>query len=235
MMNEIINRLSADQLAAMIDHTFLKAYGTAGDIEQLCSEAIEYQFSTVMVHPSEIDTCKQLLSGSSIRIGTVIGFPLGQNSTESKVFETRDAVDRGAVDIDMVINNRALQKGQFNTVIQEIESVVLVCKEHQAICKVILETCYLTDEEKEKVCRIAVDAGADYVKTSTGFGTGGATIEDIKLMRRVVGEQVGIKASGGIRDLTTALAMIKAGASRLGTSGSVSIVEAYRKLKTEIS
>jgi deoxyribose-phosphate aldolase len=227
-MNEIIANLSVKQLAGMIDHTFLKPFGTAENIEKLCAEARKYEFAMVAINPAEVETCVKLLEGSPVRVGTAIGFPLGQTTTECKAFETRDAIAKGATEIDTVINVRALQKGRLDIVKKEIEEMVAICRPAGVICKVILETCYLSDAEKETVCRIAKEAGVDFVKTSTGFGTAGATVEDVALMRRVVGPEIGVKAAGGIRDLDTALAMIKAGATRIGTSSGVTIVEAYK-------
>ncbi len=228
-MNEIIANLSVKQLAGMIDHTFLKPFGTAENIEKLCAEARKYEFAMVAINPAEVETCVKLLEGSPVRVGAAIGFPLGQTTTECKAFETRDAIAKGATEIDTVINVRALQKGRLDIVKKEIEEMVAICRPAGVICKVILETCYLSDAEKETVCRIAKEAGVDFVKTSTGFGTAGATVEDVALMRRVVGPEIGVKAAGGIRDLDTALAMIKAGATRIGTSSGVTIVEAYKK------
>ena len=227
-MNEIIANLSVKQLAGMIDHTFLKPFGTAENIEKLCAEARKYEFAMVAINPAEVETCVKLLEGSPVRVGAAIGFPLGQTTTECKAFETRDAIAKGATEIDTVINVRALQKGRLDIVKKEIEEMVAICRPAGVICKVILETCYLSDAEKETVCRIAKEAGVDFVKTSTGFGTAGATVEDVALMRRVVGPEIGVKAAGGIRDLDTALAMIKAGAARIGTSSGVTIVEAYK-------
>ena len=214
----------------MIDHTFLKPFGTAENIEKLCDEARKYEFAMVAINPAEVETCVKLLEGSPVRVGAAIGFPLGQTTTECKAFETRDAIAKGATEIDTVINVRALQKGRLDIVKKEIEEMVAICRPAGVICKVILETCYLSDAEKETVCRIAKEAGVDFVKTSTGFGTAGATVEDVALMRRVVGPEIGVKAAGGIRDLDTALAMIKAGATRIGTSSGVTIVEAYKML-----
>ena len=227
-MNEIIANLSVKQLAGMIDNTFLKPFGTAENIEKLCDEARKYEFAMVAINPAEVETCVKLLEGSPVRVGAAIGFPLGQTTTECKAFETRDAIAKGATEIDTVINVRALQKGRLDIVKKEIEEMVAICRPAGVICKVILETCYLSDAEKETVCRIAKEAGVDFVKTSTGFGTAGATVEDVALMRRVVGPEIGVKAAGGIRDLDTALAMIKAGATRIGTSSGVTIVEAYK-------
>ena len=232
-MEDLIKRLSVEQLAGMIDHTFLKAFGTEEDIKKLCAEALKYKFAMVAINPAEVETCAKLLMGSGVRVGAAIGFPLGQNTVECKAFETKDAIDKGATEIDTVINVRALQKGRINIVTKEIEDMVAICKPANVICKVILETCYLTDEEKKTVCRIAREAGVDFVKTSTGFGTAGATVQDIELMRQTVGESIGVKASGGIRDLDTALAMIKAGATRIGTSSGIAIVEQFKELKSK--
>lgn len=230
-MNEVIAGLSVEQLAAMIDHTFLKPFGGAEPIERLCAEARQYQFAMVAINPAEVETCAALLAGSGVRVGAAIGFPLGQTTVACKAFETRDAIAKGATEIDTVINVRALQKGQLSIVQQEIEEMVAICKPAGVICKVILETCYLTDEEKEAVCRIAREAGVDFVKTSTGFATAGATVADVERMRRVVGPVIGVKAAGGIRDLETALALIQAGATRIGTSSGIQIVEAYKEMK----
>ena len=230
-MNEIIANLTAEKLAGMIDHTFLKPFGTAENIEKLCAEARKYEFAMVAINPAEVETCVKLLEGSPVRVGAAIGFPLGQTTTECKAFETRDAIEKGATEIDTAINVRALQKGRLDIVKKEIEDMVAICKPAGVICKVILETCYLSDAEKETVCQIAKEAGVDFVKTSTGFGTAGATVEDVALMRRVVGPEIGVKAAGGIRDLDTALAMIEAGATRIGTSSGVSIVEAYKAIQ----
>jgi len=213
----------------MIDHTFLKPYGVQANIDQLCEEALHYGFAMVAINPAEVETCVRLLTGSKVRVGAAIGFPFGQSTAECKAFEIRDAIEKGATEIDMVINIRALQKGQIDLVKREIEELVGICKPNQVINKVILETCYLTDFEKETVCRIAKTSGADFVKTSTGFGTSGATEHDIRLMHRVVGPEMGVKASGGIRDLETALTMIRAGATRIGTSNSVKIIEELKK------
>lgn len=230
-INEIIATMSVEELAAMIDHTFLKPYGDEQPIEQLCAQAREYKFAMVAINPGEVETCAKLLEGSGVRVGAAIGFPLGQNTVETKAFETRDAIAKGATEIDTVINIRALQKGQVDVVKREIEDMVAICRPAGVICKVILETCYLTEENKRTVCEIARQAGVDFVKTSTGFGTAGATAEDVALMREVVGPEIGVKAAGGVRDLDAALSMIAAGATRIGTSSGIAIVEAYKALK----
>lgn len=222
--------LTPQTLAGMIDHTFLKPFGAPQDIEKLCDEARRYGFAVVAINPAEVTTCVRLLEGSRVRVGAAIGFPLGQSTSGVKAFETHDAIQNGAGEIDMVINLRALQAGDTTLLRKEIADMVQACRPAGVICKVILETCYLTDPQKQRVCRIAAEEGADFVKTSTGFGPAGATVEDVRLMRAVVGPQMGVKASGGIRSLSTALEMIQAGASRIGTSASVSIVEELRAL-----
>jgi deoxyribose-phosphate aldolase len=217
--------LTPQALAAMIDHTFLKPFGGPEPIEKLCAEARKYGFAMVAINPAEVEVCVRLLDGSPVRTGAAIGFPLGQNTPEVKAFETRDAIEKGAGEIDMVINIRALQSGQHDRVRREIEAMAAICREAGVISKVILETCYLTDEEKVLVCQMSKAAGADFVKTSTGFGPAGATVEDVRLMRQTVGPEMGVKAAGGVRDLAAALAMIEAGATRIGTSSGIAIVE----------
>jgi len=218
------SRRSAAAVAGLIDHTLLKAFGPESDLRTLCAEAVEYRFASVMVHPCQIERCLAWLQGSGIPVGTVIGFPLGQNTTAVKEFEMRDALRRGARELDMVINLRALQAGDLGQVRAELEILAGVCRAAGAVSKAILETCYLTDAEKRRACELARETGVQFVKTSTGFGSGGATVADIRLMRETVGPAVGVKASGGIRDAATALAMIEAGANRLGTSSGVAIV-----------
>ena len=217
--------LTPKSLAEMIDHTFLKPHGNAHEIEQLCEEARAYHFAMVAINPAEVKTCARLLVGSSTRVGAAIGFPLGQNTSSVKDYETRDAIQNGAGEIDMVINIRALQAGNTALVQQEIANIVTICRPAGVISKVILETCYLTDDQKRLVCQIASTEGADFVKTSTGFGLAGASVEDVRLMRAVVGPQMGVKAAGGIRNLSIALEMIAAGATRIGTSAGVAIIK----------
>jgi len=222
--------MTMDELAAIIDHTFLKAFGVPGDIERLCEEAVHYGFAMVAINPAEVETCVKLLAGTRVGIGAAIGFPLGQNTVETKAFETRDAIDKGATEIDVVINVRALQSGRPDVVRREIANVVSACKPRGVVTKVIHETCYLTSGEKVAVCRMASEEGADFVKTSTGFGPAGATVEDVRLMRAAVGPSTKVKAAGGVRDLETALAMVEAGASRIGTSNGVAIVRRLAQL-----
>jgi deoxyribose-phosphate aldolase len=210
-------------LASYIDHTILKADAKVLDIEKLCKEAAEYKFASVCVNAANVKQAAELLNGTVVKVCTVVGFPLGATLSQVKAFEAEEAIKNGAQEVDMVINVGALKSGQFDIVEQDIKAVATVCK-NKALLKVIIETCLLTDEEKVAVCLLAKKAEADFVKTSTGFSTGGATVEDIKLMRKTVGADMGVKASGAVRDLETALKMIEAGATRIGASASVNIV-----------
>ncbi|MDC0764380.1 deoxyribose-phosphate aldolase [Brevibacillus sp. HB1.2] len=205
-----------------IDHTLLKPDATQEMIDKLCQEAREHDFMSVCVNPYWVKRSAELLAGSDVKVCTVIGFPLGASTIESKAAETRDAIANGATEVDMVLNVGALKSGDLETVKKDIVAVKQAAGD--ILLKVILETCLLTEEEKVVACKLSVEAGADYVKTSTGFSTGGATVEDIALMRKTVGPNVGVKASGGVRDGEAAVAMIEAGASRVGTSSGVSIV-----------
>lgn len=206
-----------------IDHTLLKAEATSKDIEKLCKEARKYKFMSVCVNPCFIPLCKELLKGSEVKICTVVGFPLGMMSAASKAFETKQALLEGADEIDMVINIGRLKEGNLDYVKQEIASLKAICKEH--VLKVIIETCLLTDEEKVTACKLAKEAGADFVKTSTGFSKWGAKKEDIELMRKAVGPEMGVKASGGISNFEEMKQMIDAGATRIGTSRGVTLME----------
>ncbi|RME74898.1 MAG: deoxyribose-phosphate aldolase [Planctomycetota bacterium] len=212
-----------EDLAHRIDHTLLKQDATAEQIQTLCEEAVRFGFASVCVNPFWVPVCAELLAGSCVKVCTVIGFPLGANSPVIKAAEARQAVCDGANELDMVINVGALKSGLHGVVQRDIEGVVEAAGP-DVIVKVILETGALTDEEKVVACELAVAAGADYVKTSTGFGPGGATAADIALMRRIVGPRLGVKASGGIRDKKKALLMVRAGADRIGASASVKIV-----------
>jgi len=212
-------------LAKMIDHTLLKPDATPDQIAQLCFEARKYGFASVCVNPSYVELCAQLLKGTPVKVCTVIGFPLGATPPEVKAYETRVALEKGATEIDMVINIGALKARDLELVARDIRGVVLVAHAAGALVKVILETCLLSDEEKVLGCLLAKEAGADFVKTSTGFSSGGATVEDIELMRRTVGPQMGVKASGGIRTREDAEKMVKAGATRIGASAGVKIVQ----------
>jgi deoxyribose-phosphate aldolase len=211
-------------LAAMIDHTLLKADATEADVRKLCAEALEFGFASVCVNPTNVALCASILRGSAVKVCTVIGFPLGATTPTAKAMETRDAIANGAQEVDMVINVGALKSGNYDLVKRDVQSVVDAAG-GAAVVKVIIETALLSDEEKIKACLIAKYAGADFVKTSTGFGPGGATAADVELMRHTVGRSMGVKASGGIRDVDTARKMVAAGASRIGASASVSIVK----------
>jgi deoxyribose-phosphate aldolase len=209
-------------IAGMIDHTLLKPDATDAQLRKLCEEAAKYSFWSVCINPCNIEKAKAMLEGTDVKVCTVVGFPLGQMTTEAKSFETKEAVFRGADEIDMVINVGRLKDKDYDYVKEDIEAVVLAAGDK--LTKVIIETCLLTDDEKVTACEIAKAAGATFVKTSTGFSTGGATKADIALMRMTVGKEMGVKASGGVRTYDDAIAMIEAGATRLGTSGSVAIV-----------
>lgn len=209
-------------IAAAIDHTLLKATATEDMIRNLCLEARQYRFKSVCVNPCWVPLCAKALEGSEVLVCTVVGFPLGANASETKAQEARRAVLEGAHEIDMVINIGKAKAGDWKAVRDEIAAVVEASK--PAIVKVIIETCYLTNEEKIAACRAAVAAGAAFVKTSTGFGTGGATVEDVRLMKETVGQAAQVKASGGIRTLADAIAMLEAGASRIGASAGVAIM-----------
>ncbi|ABW18905.1 deoxyribose-phosphate aldolase [Alkaliphilus oremlandii] len=210
-------------IAKYIDHTLLKADATKQDIKKICDEAREQGFYSVCVNGANVAYAHSLLTGTDVKVAAVVGFPLGAMTTEAKVFETSDVIAKGAQEIDMVINIAALKEGNDAEIIKDIKAVVDIAN-GKAIVKVIIEACLLSQEEKIRACQLAKEAGAHFVKTSTGFSTGGATVEDIKLMRETVGPEIGVKGSGGIRDLKTALAMIEAGATRIGASASVSIV-----------
>ena len=208
--------------AAMIDHTLLKPEATKNQIEKLCEEAKKYEFASVCVNPTWVNYSAQLLKGTNVKVCTVIGFPLGATTSEVKAFETKDAIAKGAEEIDMVINIGALEDGNETLVRDDIKAVVDAA--NGTLVKVIIETCLLTEEEKVKACELAVEAGADFVKTSTGFSTGGATAEDIALMRKTVGPDIGVKASGGVRSLEDMKKMVESGATRIGASSGVAIV-----------
>ena len=218
-----MNKITTRYIASLIDHTLLKPNATKNDITKLCEEAKEYGFAAVCVNPCYVSLAKKTLEKTHIKVATVIGFPLGANTKIAKLVEARDAIANGADEIDMVINISLLKSGDEISVFDEIK----IIREATLgkILKVIIETAYLTREEKIKICKIIKDAKADFVKTSTGFAPQGATVEDIKLIKSVIGSRIGIKASGGIRDFKTAVEMIKAGATRIGTSSSIDIIK----------
>jgi deoxyribose-phosphate aldolase len=223
---------AAGGVAAMIDHTLLKPDATRREIEALCREAGEYGFASVCVNPTWVALCARLLAGKPAVVCSVVGFPLGATTPDTKHYETRRAIFDGAREIDMVINVGALKSGDLRVVERDIEAVAAPCRENGALSKVIIEAALLTDEEKITACTLAKAAGADFVKTSTGFGPGGATVADVALMRRVVGDEMGVKAAGGVRDLEGLQAMVAAGATRIGASAGVRIVQESRGEKT---
>jgi len=215
-------------VARLIDHTLLKPDASAAEIGQLCREAREYHFASVCVNSAYVPLCADLLKGSDVAVCTVVGFPLGASPAEVKAYEAQLAIQNGATEIDMVMNIGALKSRDLKALYHDIATVVKSSHAHNVICKVILETAKLTDEEKVIASQVSKMAGADFVKTSTGFGGGGATAEDVALMRKVVGPTIGVKASGGVRNLQDAQAMVKAGATRIGASAGVAIVQAER-------
>jgi deoxyribose-phosphate aldolase len=217
-----------DSVASAIDHTLLKPDATAEDIDTLCREAAEWKFATVCVNPTWVARAATRLRGTGVGVCSVVGFPLGATTPDVKQYETRRAIFDGATEIDMVLNVGALKSGEVRLVADDIRAVVAACAEREVTSKVILETALLTDEEKVTACTLAKAAGADFVKTSTGFGPGGATAADVALMRRVVGAGMGVKAAGGVRDLQQVRAMVAAGATRIGASAGVRIVKESR-------
>ena len=231
--SRVTSRLGAlpqDQnVARTIDHTLLKADATQDQIAQLCYEARTYHFASVCVNPTHVKLCAQLLKGSDVKVCTVIGFPLGATATPVKAYETQQAIRDGATEIDMVINIGALKSRDYRAVHEDIAAVVRTAHAANALVKVIIETALLNDEEKVIACQLSKAAGADFVKTSTGFGPGGATVQDVALMRRVVGPDIGVKASGGVRNYADTQAMIAAGATRIGASAGVAIVSEARR------
>lgn len=228
-MTEEEKMISKKELASMIDHTNLKAYATDADMKKLCEEAVQYGFAMVAVNSGQSLRCSEYLKGTQVHTGAAIGFPLGQQSIAAKVFESADAIFNGADEIDYVINITELKEKNYAYVEEEMQEIVDLCRKHGVVSKVIFENCYLSEEEKVKLCEIAKKVKPDYIKTSTGFGSGGATLEDVRLMKSLVGEDVKVKAAGGIRTMDDALAYVEAGASRIGTSNGVRIMESYEE------
>jgi len=227
--------MTHEKLAKMIDYTILKPEATKRDVSKLCEEAKNYRFASVCVSPTYVSLASDLLVASDVKVCTVVGFPMGFNTSEVKAFEARTAVEKGARELDMVINIGALKSKDYNLVMRDIEKVVSVAKgSGEVLVKCIIECCLPSDEEKVKACLLAKQAGADYVKTSTGFASGGATKHDVKLMRETVGENMGVKASGGIRNLKDALTMIEAGATRIGTSTAVQVIQELSKKNASV-
>lgn len=217
--------LTPEELAKYFDHTQLRAYAVKQDFEKLCAESRRYGFAMVAINPAPVKLCKELLAGTDIHVGAAVGFPLGQTTIEDKLAEAKNALENGADEIDYVINITELKEKNYGYIEREMAGIVALCREKNAISKVIFENCYLERKEKEEMCRIACNVRPDFIKTSTGFGTGGATFEDVALMKGIVKDIVKVKAAGGIRNLETALRMIDLGVSRIGSTASVSIVE----------
>lgn len=219
--------MTKEQLVKLFDHTCLYAYATEAHMKKLCDEARAYNFAMVAVNSVQVKLCKKFLKDTDVHVGAAIGFPLGQTTIASKVFETVDAIQNGADEIDYVINITELKDGNYDYIREEMCQIVAECRKANVISKVIFENCYLTQEEKEILCKIALEVKPDFIKTSTGFGTGGATLDDVKLMKSIVGDAVKVKAAGGVRDLETCMAMVEAGAERIGTSAAVKITEEF--------
>lgn len=223
--------ITKEQLAGMIDHTNLKAYAVEEDFKKLCKEAAENGFAMVAINSAPVKLCKTLLQGTKVHVGAAISFPLGQTSIETKVAETENAIADGADEIDYVLNIGELKMRHDSYIQKEMEEIVSVCRKHHVISKVIFENCYLTKEEIRRASEIAKIVKPDFIKTSTGFGTGGATAEDVRLMKEIVGEDVKVKAAGGIRDWQTCREMIDAGAERIGTSSGIKICMEFKEGK----
>jgi len=220
-------KLNKKTLAAMFDHTYLKADASYAEMKKLCDEARSIGTAMVAVNSCQSALCKELLKDTNIHVGAAISFPLGQTTLAVKLFETEDAIKNGADEIDYVVNQTELKNGNWDYIKEEMEKITEVCHKYNVLCKVIFENCYLTKDEIRKLAEIALEVKPDYIKTSTGFGTGGATLEDVKLMKSVVGDAVKVKAAGGIRSWETCKAMIEAGAERIGTSSSLKILEEF--------
>ncbi len=221
--------MKKEELARMIDHTYLKAYATEKDMEKLCAEARKYHFAMVAVNSCQTERCARLLKNTDVHVGAAIGFPLGQQTIETKAFETEDAIKNGANEIDYVINITELKDKNYAYIKKEMETIVDICRKYNVISKVIFEICYLTEDEIVTLAEISKEIKPDYIKTSTGFGTSGATVEAVKLMKKTVGDSVKVKAAGGISTLAEALKYVEAGAERIGTSKGVEIIEAFDK------
>lgn len=221
--------MTKEELASMFDHTFLMAYASRDDFIKLCDEAKDIGVAMVAINSEPVKLCKELLKGTSIHVGAAISFPLGQTTLNIKLAETKQAIDDGADEIDYVINIGKAKMHDWDYIEKEMQSIVQLCHQNHRICKVIFENCYLTKDEIKHIAFIAKQVKPDYIKTSTGFGTSGATVEDVRLMKETVGNEVKVKAAGGIRDWKTCQAMIEAGASRIGTSSSLKILEEFQQ------
>ena len=226
-----INELNREKLCKLFDHTYLKAYAQQKDFERLCDEARQYGFMMVAINSAPVALCKRLLSGSDVHVGAAIAFPLGQTSIRSKCAETIKAINNGADEIDYVINIGKAKDHDYDYIKEEMEAIVKICKERSVLSKVIFENCYLDKEGIRQLALIAKEVKPDFIKTSTGFGTSGAAVEDVRLMKETVGDEVKVKAAGGIRDWPTCKAMLEAGAERIGTSSSIKILEEFLQKK----
>lgn len=222
--------LTPEQLAKYFDHTLLRADATDAQMRAFCEDCARYGFAMAAINPAQVPLCVEALAGAGVRVGAAIGFPLGQNSIQTKLFETRQCLEQGADEIDYVVNLTRLKAGDDAYVADEMGQIVAACRQAGATSKVIFENCYLTEAEKCRLCAIARQVGIDFVKTSTGFGSGGATFEDVALMKAEVGDAVKVKAAGGVRTLADALRFIDLGVSRIGSTASIAIVEAYKAL-----
>lgn len=222
-----IETLDLDKLCQLFDHTFLKAYAKRADFEKLCAEAKQYHFKMVAINSYPVPLCKKLLEGTDVHVGAAISFPLGQTSIETKCFETKKAIEEGANEIDYVLNVGKLKDGDLQYIEEEMKAITDICHQNKILVKVIFENCYLSKEEIKQAALIAKKVKPDFIKTSTGFGTSGATVEDVKLMKETVGEEVKVKAAGGIRDWDTCKKMLEAGAERIGTSASIEILKGF--------
>lgn len=228
-----IKNLTPEILAGMIDQTLLKPYVTLEDLKKHCEGARKYHFKTVAINNAPVPFCKKELEGSGVLCDAAVSFPLGQCTVETKVFEAADVIEKGAGEVDYVVNLVELKSGNWDYVEDEMRRIVAVCRDKGITSKVIFENCYLTEAEKRHLCEIALKVGPTFIKTSTGFGSGGATVEDVRLMKSCVGEQIKIKAAGGVRTAEQALAMIEAGADRIGTSCGIEIVEGFKAMQAK--
>lgn len=220
--------MNIEMFCKVFDHTVLKPSTTEAELKKVCDEAVKYGFCSVAVNTGMVSKCADFLQGSGVLVDAAVGFPLGITTVECKVRETEEAIENGAGEVDYVINIGKVKEGDMDYIKDEMQQIVAVCRKYHVTSKVIFENCYLTDEEKIKLCEIAGEVKPDYIKTSTGFGPSGATVEDVRMMRAHVGSEVKVKAAGGVRDLETCLAMLEAGADRVGCSCSTAIADAYR-------
>lgn len=220
--------MNANEMARMIDQTLLKPFATDDDLRAFCKESDEYGFAMVAINSAPVKVCREVLNNSQVHVGAAIGFPLGQTTIEVKCFETQKAIEDGADEIDYVVNIGKVKAGDYDYIRREMAAIVDIGHRYGKLVKVIFENCYLNDDEKRELCKVALDIRPDFIKTSTGFGTGGATVEDVRLMKEMVGDKIGVKAAGGIRSLEDAMKMVEAGATRIGTSAGKKIVDAMR-------